>query len=128
MVKTHKRSKITVCQIFDGGLYEWKKAGGYSNWYKLQEYVLQTELLNDDKSRCLVEYLEEQDADEYVNEKRYKDEIEDLKVKLETANTKLEVVEKAFADEKAHREWVENENINLGRLLEEVKHKGGGKK
>lgn len=122
MVRTHKRSKFTHCQVCDGGLWIWENRGGYTRWYSFREYVLQTELLNDNKN-CLVEYLEEKDADEYANEKRYRDEIEDLKVKLETANTKLEVVEKAFADEKARREWVESENINLGRLLEEVRQK-----
>lgn len=123
MVRTHKRSKITPCLINDSGLLVMRNEGGYNRWCMLQGYVLQTELLNDDKDRCLVEYLEKQDADEYVNEKRYMDEIKRLTAELEVMETKLKVVEKAFAEQKEHAEWLNNENNELGKLLEEVRRK-----
>ena len=128
MVRIHKKSKIIYALIRNGGLYVMEQDKYSSSWEPLKGYVLQTELIGDSAFGYLVEYLEEQDADEYVNEKRYIDEIERLKNELTTIETKLKEVEKESNGLNTHIEWLRQQNNELIELLEQERSKTTKKK
>lgn len=131
MVRIHKKSKITYASIRNGGLHVLEQDQynpNRHNWELLKKYVLQTELIGDDCFGCLVEYLEKQDADEYVNEKRYIDEIETLKSGLTTMETKLKEVEEKSTELNTQIEWLTEQNHELGELLVQERNKTTKKK